>query len=42
LGSAHNPKDLETLISLAKERLRGDQIFLFPNQENKLQIRHWY
>jgi len=39
LGSAHNPKDLETLISLAKERLRGDQIFLFPNQENKLQIK---
>lgn len=39
LGSAHNPKELETLISLAKERLRGDQIFLFPNQENKLQIK---
>ena len=39
LGSAHNPKDLETLISLAKERLRGDQIFLFPNQENKLKIK---
>ena len=39
LGSAHNPKDLETLISLAKEKLRGDQIFLFPNQENKLQIK---
>lgn len=39
LGSAHNPQELETLISLAKERLRGDQIFLFPNQENKLQIK---
>ena len=39
LGSAHNPKELETLISLAKERLRGDQIFLFPHQENKLQIK---
>lgn len=39
LGSAHNPKELETLISLAKERILGDQIFLFPNQENKLQIK---
>jgi hypothetical protein len=39
LGSAHNPEELEILISLAKERLRGDQIFLFPNQENKLQIK---
>lgn len=39
LGSAHNPKDLETLISLSKERLRGDQIFLFPNKENKLKIK---
>lgn len=39
LGSAHNSKELETLISLAKERLRGNQMFLFPNQENKLQIK---
>ena len=39
LGSAHNPKDLKTLISLAKERLQGDQIFLFPNHENRLQIK---
>jgi transposase len=39
LGSAHNPKELETLISLAKEKLRGDQISLFPNQENKLKIK---
>lgn len=39
LGSAHNPEELETLISLAKERLREDQILLFPNQENKLQIK---
>lgn len=39
LGSAHNSKELEMLISLAKERLRGDQMFLFPNPENKLQIK---
>ena len=39
LGSAHSSKELETLISLAKERLRGNQMFLFPNQENKLQIK---
>jgi hypothetical protein len=39
LGSAHNPQELETLISLAKEQLRGNQMFLFPNQENKLEIR---
>lgn len=39
LGSAHNSKELETLISLAKERLRGNQMVLFPDQENKLQIK---
>ena len=39
LGSAHNSKELETLISLAKERLRGNQMFLFPDQGNKLQIK---
>src|SRR3990167_10343717 len=39
LVSAHDSKELETLISLAKERLRGNQMFLFPNQENKLQIK---
>jgi Transposase DDE domain len=39
LGSAHNSKELETLISLAKERLRGNQMILFPDQENKLQIK---
>ena len=39
LGSAHNPKELETLISLAKERLRGNQMFLFFHQEAKLQIK---
>ncbi|PIP14623.1 hypothetical protein COX47_04235 [Candidatus Roizmanbacteria bacterium CG23_combo_of_CG06-09_8_20_14_all_35_49] len=39
LGSAHSFQELETLISLAKERLRGNQMFLFPNQGNKLQIR---
>ena len=39
LGSAHNSKELETLISLAKERLRGNQMFLFPDQGNKLKIK---
>ena len=39
LGSAHDSKELTTLISLAKERLRGNQMFLFPNQVNKLQIK---
>lgn len=39
LGSAHNPLELETLISLAKERLRGNQMILFPDQRNKLQIK---
>ncbi len=39
LGSAHDSKELETLISLAKERLRGNQLFLFPNQGNTLQIK---
>lgn len=38
LGSAHNASELETLISLAKDRLRGNQMGLFPDQENKLQI----
>lgn len=39
LGSAHSSKELETLIFLAKERLRGNQMFLFPDQGNKLQIK---
>src|SRR3989344_7041698 len=39
LGSAHNLKELETLISLAKERLRGGQMVLFPDQGNRLQIK---
>ncbi len=39
LGSAHDSKELETLISLAKERLRGNQMVLFPDQGNKLQIK---
>jgi len=34
LGSAHNSKELETLISLAKKRLRGNQMDLFPDQES--------
>ncbi len=39
LGSAHNPKELEMLISLAKDQLRGNQMLLFPNQGNKLEIK---
>lgn len=39
LGSAHNAKELETLISLAKDRLRGNQMFLFPNPEGKLEVK---
>ena len=30
LGSAHNPEELKTLISLAKKRLQGNQMALFP------------
>lgn len=39
IGSAHNAKELETLISLAKERLRGEQMFLFPHSEGKLEVK---
>lgn len=39
LGSAHNSKELEVLIALAKERLRGNQMSLFPDPGNKLQIK---
>ena len=39
LGSAHNPEELKTLISLAKKRLQGNQMALFPHLENKLQIK---
>lgn len=39
LGSAHNSEELEMLISLAKERLQGNQMFLFTHLENKLQIK---
>lgn len=39
LGSAHGSEELETLVSLAKERLRGNQMALFPRLENKLQIK---
>ena len=39
LGSAHSSQELETLISLAKERLRGNQMFLFHNPKNKLKIK---
>lgn len=39
LGSAHNRQELEALISLAKIRLQGNQMGLFPDQGNKLQIK---
>jgi hypothetical protein len=39
IGSAHNTKELETLISLAKERLRGNQMSLFPNPYGKLKVK---
>lgn len=39
VGSAHNADELQLLISLAKKRLQGDQQDLFPDQENKLQIK---
>ena len=39
LGSAHNPEELETLISLAKKRWQGNQMSLFPDQGDKLQIK---
>lgn len=39
LGSAHNAKELETLISLAKEHLRGNQMFLFPDSPGKLEVK---
>lgn len=39
LGSAHSPQELETLMALAKERLRGNQMVLFPDSGNKLQVK---
>ena len=39
LGSAHDSSELTILISLAKERLQGNQMVLFPHLENKLQIK---
>ena len=39
LGSAHNSKELQTLITLAKKRLQGDQQTLFPDPQNSLQIK---
>jgi hypothetical protein len=39
LGSAHNSKELDTLIFLAKKRLQGNQIILFPDRNNKLKIK---
>ena len=31
IGSAHSPKELDTLVALAKQRLQGNQQSLFPN-----------
>jgi hypothetical protein len=31
IGSAHNPKELDTLVALAKQRLQGNQQSLFPD-----------
>ena len=31
IGSAHNPKELDTLVALAKQRLQGTQQSLFPD-----------
>ena len=39
VGSAHNPEELQLLVSLAKKRLQGGQQDLFPNQNTKLQIK---
>jgi transposase len=39
VGSAHNPEELKTLISLAKTKLQGNQMILFPEVENKLEIK---
>lgn len=40
LGSAHNPRELETLVSLAKDRMQKNQLALFPDsQKGILQIK---
>jgi len=38
IGSAHNEADLKTLLSLAKQRLQGDQLAIFPNKQGHLHI----
>lgn len=39
LGSAHNPEELQMLISLAKKRLQGNQQVLFSDPQSSLQIK---
>jgi len=39
LGSAHNQEELNTLIRLAKKRLLGDQISLFPEIQPALTVK---
>lgn len=38
IGSAHTKEDLAILMALAKERLRGDQLLLFPEFVPSLEI----
>ena len=38
IGSAHNEADLKTLLSLAKQRLQGNQLAIFPNKQDHLHI----
>ncbi len=39
IGSSHNPEELTTLISLAREKLKGFQMDLFSKRENRLEIK---
>ena len=39
LGSAHHQTNLEALIALAKQRLRGNQLSLLPEFASPLRIR---
>jgi len=38
IGSAHSKAELGTLLSLAKQRLRGDQLSLFAETVSPLKI----
>lgn len=39
IGSSHNHEELKTLISLAKTRMQGNQMVLFSEAEQKLDIK---